>query len=112
MRLEPGAQGRVGRRQHRTVTFDTTGPTNITPPPSPVIQENPDLGPGDVKQVDWAAEGADVLINRIVYQADGKIHFADKFQTHYQPWAAVCEYGPGTKDPEKILKRRELCQGG
>ncbi len=93
----------------RSVTFDTTGPTNITPAPAPVMQENPELREGEIKQVDWAAEGADVTINRIVNR-DGKILFVDKFTTHYEPWQAVCEYGPGTKDPEKALKKAGLCQ--
>ncbi|MCS6993686.1 MAG: VanW family protein [Anaerolineales bacterium] len=93
----------------RTVTYDTTGPINVVPAPPPVIQVNEELNPGEVRQVDWAAEGADVIINRVVMR-DGKIYFVDKFQTHYEPWRAVCEYGPGTEDPEKILRNRNLCQ--
>ncbi len=93
----------------RTVTYETTGPLNIVPAPSPVIQVNEELKEGETKQVDWAADGADVTINRIVMR-DGKIYFADKFQTHYEPWRAVCEYGPGTEEPEKLLKKRNLCQ--
>ncbi|PWH15940.1 MAG: hypothetical protein DDG60_04960 [Anaerolineae bacterium] len=93
----------------RTVTYDTTGPINVTSAPPPVIQVNPELKPGEVRQVDWAADGADVIINRMVMR-DGKIYFVDKFQTHYEPWAAVCEYGPGTEDPEKLLQKRNLCQ--
>lgn len=93
----------------RAVTYDTTGPLNIVPAPPPVIQASDELNEGEVRQVDWAAEGADVTINRVVMR-DGKIYFVDKFQTHYQPWRAVCEYGPGTEDPEKALKKRNLCQ--
>lgn len=93
----------------RTVTYDTTGPLNVAPAPSPVIQVNEELNEGETKQVDWAADGADVTINRIVMR-DGTIYFADKFQTHYEPWRAVCEYGPGTKEPEQLLKKRNLCQ--
>ncbi len=93
----------------RTVTYDTTGPINLVPAPEPVVQVNEELKEGEVKQVDWASEGADVTINRIVMR-DGKIYFVDKFQTHYEPWRAVCEYGPGTEDPEKLLKKQNLCQ--
>ena len=64
-----------------------------------------------IGQVDWAADGADIQVNRIVYDKDGKIHFVDKFQTHYEPWRAVCEYGPGIDDPEKTFKKKGLCQG-
>ena len=93
----------------RSVTYDTTGPLNVIPAPPPVIQVNEELKEGETKQVDWAADGADVIINRVVMR-DGKIYFADKFQTHYEPWRAVCEYGPGTEEPEKLLKKRNLCQ--
>jgi vancomycin resistance protein YoaR len=93
----------------RTVTYETTGPTNVTPAPPPVIQVNEELKEGETKQVDWAADGADVTINRVVMR-DGKIYFVDQFQTHYEPWRAVCEYGPGTDEPEKLLKKRNLCQ--
>lgn len=92
----------------RTVDWNTTGPQNITPPPPPLIQLNEELNPGEFKQVDWAAEGADVIVNRTVYR-DGGIHFVDKFITNYQPWRDICEYGPGLDDPEKIAKRRGLC---
>lgn len=93
----------------RTVTYDTTGPINVVPAPSPVIQVNEELKEGETRQADWAADGADVTINRVVMR-DGKIYFVDKFQTHYEPWRAVCEYGPGTDEPEKLLKKRNLCQ--
>lgn len=93
----------------RTVTYDTSGLLNVVPAPEPVIQVNEELKEGETRQVDWASDGADVIINRLVMR-DGKIYFADKFQTHYEPWRAVCEYGPGTKEPEKLLKKRNQCQ--
>jgi len=93
----------------RTVNWDTTGPQNIVPVPKPVIRENPDFSAGQIKHVDYAAEGADVTVTRVVTR-DGKILFADKFFTQYQPWADVCEYGPGTKNPEKQLKKLGVCQ--
>jgi vancomycin resistance protein YoaR len=93
----------------RTVNWETTGPQNIVPAPDPVIQINPEFSEGEIKHVDYAAQGADVVVNRIVMR-DGKILFADKFVTQYQPWADVCEYGPGTKNPEKQLKKKGLCQ--
>jgi vancomycin resistance protein YoaR len=93
----------------RSVTWETTGPTNIVPAPSPVFEENPDMKAEQVKQVDYAAQGADVNVSRTVW-LNGQIRFADKFQTHYQPWAAVCQYGPGTEDPIKAAKSKDLCQ--
>jgi vancomycin resistance protein YoaR len=93
----------------RTVSWETTGPQNVVPPPDPVIRMNPEFSDGEIKLVDHAAQGADVVVNRIVMR-DGKILFADRFVTQYQPWADVCEYGPGTKDPEKQLKKKGMCQ--
>jgi vancomycin resistance protein YoaR len=92
----------------RSVTWETTGPSNIVPPPSPVFEENPELKAEQIKQIDYPAQGADVNVTRTVWR-DGQIYYSDQFQTHYQPWAAVCEYGPGTEDPKKAAKRKELC---
>jgi vancomycin resistance protein YoaR len=80
----------------RTVDWDTTGPVNIVEPPDTLYRENPDLPKGEVKQVDYQAQGADVTVNRRVYK-DGSLYFEDTFFTHYQPWQAIYEYGPGTE---------------
>jgi vancomycin resistance protein YoaR len=94
----------------RSVQWETTGPTNVVPAPKPVIQLNPEFSQDEIRHVDYAAEGADVTLNRTVLR-DGKILFVDKFFTQYQPWADVCEYGPGTKEPEKLFKKKGWCQG-
>ncbi len=81
----------------RTVDWSTSGLQNVVEPPDTVYEENEELGKGEIEQVDWAVEGADVTITRMVYR-DGQIIIQDQFSTHYEPWATVCEYGPGTKD--------------
>jgi vancomycin resistance protein YoaR len=83
----------------RKVTWDTTGLQNIVPAPDPLYQENPDLAEGEQRQVDYAADGADVTVTRTVTR-DGQVYFKDSFSTHYLPWRAVIEYGPGTKIPK------------
>jgi vancomycin resistance protein YoaR len=83
----------------RSVDWQTTGTKNVVEPPKPRYEENPDLAKGQIKQVDWAADGADVTVTRIVYR-DGEVMFEDTFHTHYEPWQAVYEYGPGTKIPK------------
>ena len=93
----------------RSVTWETTGPTNVLPPTAPVLEENPELKPEQMRQIDYPAQGADVNVTRTVWRA-GEIYFSDNFQTHYQPWSAVCEYGPGTEDPIKAAKNKSLCQ--
>ena len=93
----------------RTVSLQTTGPQNIVQAPPTLFEVNPELGKGVVKQVDWAANGSDVTVTRTVYK-NGAVYFTDTFDTHYQPWQAVCQYGPGTQDPEKKAKEKGLCQ--
>ncbi len=93
----------------RVVTYETTGPQNVIPAPEPSIRLNPEFSKGELRQVDYAADGANVTVTRTVTR-DGKIHFIDKFVTYYQPWRAICEYGPGTEDPEKLAERRGICQ--
>lgn len=93
----------------RTVTYTASGPRNVTPAPPPLLEENPELKKNEIKQVDWAAEGADATIVRTVTK-NGAVYFTDTFATHYEPWQAVCQYGPDTEDPEKLAKKRGLCQ--
>jgi vancomycin resistance protein YoaR len=82
----------------RTVEWDNSGLENITKPPEPLYEENPDLSKGQIKQVDWAVDGADVTVTRQVYR-DGALLYDDVFYTHYVPWQAKYEYGPGTEIP-------------
>jgi vancomycin resistance protein YoaR len=82
----------------RTVKWETTGPQDIVPAPEPLYKENPDLASGEIVQMDWAADGADVTVNRTVYR-NKDIYLQDTIQTHYAPWQAVFEYGPGTDIP-------------
>lgn len=89
----------------RKVEWESSGPQNVVDPPDPVYEENPDLAQGEIKQMDWAAEGADVTVTRTVYK-DGQVWFSDSFITTYQPWADVFQYGPGT-NLSKIIKKKK-----
>jgi vancomycin resistance protein YoaR len=93
----------------RSVTWDTTGPQNRVPAPEAKFEESPDLGKGEMKQVDWAAEGADVYVTRTVMR-DGRLLFNDDFSTHYAPWQAICQYGPGTEHIRSLAREQGLCQ--
>jgi hypothetical protein len=62
-----------------------------------------------MKQVDWAANGADVMVTRTVWR-NGSVLFQDNISTHYEPWQAVCQYGPDSKNPEKLASEKELCR--
>jgi vancomycin resistance protein YoaR len=84
----------------RRVEWTTSGVVNVVPAPDPLYRENPDLASGQIKQVDWAADGADVTVNRTVYRGD-QVYLQDTIYTHYQPWQDVYEYGPGTELPNQ-----------
>ncbi|HSF83509.1 MAG TPA: VanW family protein [Anaerolineales bacterium] len=90
----------------RSVDWDTSGLQNIEEAPEPLYQENPDLDKGEIKQVDWEADGADVTIYRTVYRGE-QVYLQDTFNTHYLPWRAVYEYGPGTKLPKDKRDKNE-----
>lgn len=92
----------------RSVTWETTGPQNVVSAPETVFEENPELKTNELKQVDYAAEGADVTVTRTVWRS-GAIYFTDQFRTHYEPWAAVCQYGPNTEDPRRQARKNSLC---
>ncbi len=96
----------------RTVNWSTTGLENKKDPPDPIYEENSDLAKGEIKQVDWAVDGATVTITRDVFR-DGQKLWQDFFKTKYQPWAAICQYGPDTgnyppenPDPDDPCKRK------
>jgi vancomycin resistance protein YoaR len=93
----------------RSVTWDTTGTTNVVSAPSPLYEVNDELRKNEMKQVDWAANGADVTVTRTVMR-DGAVYFQDEFTTHYQPWQAICQYGPDSKNPEKLANEKNLCR--
>ena len=94
----------------RSVTWETTGPMHTVPAPEPIFEENPELDANEIKQVDYAAEGADVTVTRTVWK-DGLVYFTDRFQTHYEPWAAICQFGPGSDSPKKLARKNNVCLG-
>jgi vancomycin resistance protein YoaR len=93
----------------RSVTWDTSGPTNVVSAPEPLFEENPELGKNEMKQVDWAANGADVNVTRTVWK-NGAVYFQDTVTTHYEPWQAICQYGPDSKNPKKLADEQNLCR--
>jgi hypothetical protein len=63
-----------------------------------LFQEDPSLQPGQRKQVDWAVDGRDVVVKRIIKQ-DGQVVREDRFVSKYQPWQAVFLVGPTASAP-------------
>jgi hypothetical protein len=81
----------------------------VTPAPAPRFDENPDLAQGEIKQVEWPGDGADITVTRVVTR-NGQTLYTDSIPTHYEPWQAVCQYGPGTDNPEALAASLGICQ--
>ncbi len=79
----------------RQVTIEGPVVRNITAPLPTIFEANADLQGGVSQQVDWAAEGADVTIARIIRDTNGNEIERDELFTHYEPWAAVVQVAPG-----------------
>jgi vancomycin resistance protein YoaR len=69
---------------------------NIKRPPPPRYEQVVTLPRGAVKQVDWAKDGMDVTVTRVVTQGEETIH-QDSIVSRYRPWQAVYQVGPGTR---------------
>jgi vancomycin resistance protein YoaR len=67
--------------------------------PEPLYRRNEDLEEGEIEQVDYEADGLDVTVYRTVTR-NGEVLHEDIIKTHYLPWRAIYEYGPGTDLPE------------
>ena len=82
----------------RTVEWSSDR-SNEVKAPKTLYRENEDLPEGKIEQVDWSAKGLDVVVYRTV-RRDGVVLYEDEIKTHYLPWRAIYEYGPGTELPE------------
>jgi len=75
---------------------------NITPPTEDVWEYNENLEEGEIRQIDWAVEGADVTVIRRVYDRNGELMYGEEaFTSHYIPWHNTYQYGPGV-DPDNV----------
>ncbi len=82
----------------RTVDWSSDR-SNEVKAPKTLYRENPDLPEGKLLQVDYSAKGLDVVVYRTV-QRNGEVLYENRIKTHYLPWRAIYEYGPGTELPE------------
>jgi vancomycin resistance protein YoaR len=87
------------RDDGRKVTVGAPDVKNVVPAPNDKYEENPELKQDEIKQVDFKADGADTVVLRKV-ERDGQVLWEDAIRTHYLPWQAVYQYGPGTTLPE------------
>lgn len=84
-----------GTRDGRTVEQGKSVILSKTPAPAEIRQDDPSLPKGMLKQVDFAAEGADVYFKRKVFKDEQILH-DDKFSSKFRPWQAVFLVGTGT----------------
>lgn len=68
---------------------------DIVSAPGNKFEVNNDLKPGEIVQVDYSADGADITIYRNVYNLQGELVTRDYEYTHYLPWQAIFEVAPG-----------------
>ena len=94
----------IGRRIERKITI-----LSETPAKPDIYEFNPDLKQGEIKQVDWAVKGANVLVERWVYNQWDELREYRPIQSNYIPWANIYQYGPGI-DPARFIKPIEAPQ--
>jgi vancomycin resistance protein YoaR len=75
--------------------------SNEVEAPKPLYKENEDLDKGEIEQIDYEADGLDVVVYRTVTRGEEVIH-QDTIKTHYLPWRAIYEFGPGTDLPDDV----------
>jgi vancomycin resistance protein YoaR len=81
----------------KTRTVEMEGPIedNVVPHGPPVYEDDPTLPQGTTKQVEWARDGLDVTLYRIIKEG-GEVVSREEFFSRYQPWQDV--YLVGTKE--------------
>lgn len=84
-----------GTKDGRLVSISTPVVESTTPAPPPEYQDDPTLPVGQIQQVDFSANGADVYFTRTVTK-NGKVIDYDKFTSDYQPWQAIYLRGTQT----------------
>jgi len=84
----------------RTVQW-SSHESNAVDAPKPLYKENPELDKDEIKKIDYEADGLDVVVDRTVTR-DGETIHKDTIKTHYLPWRAIYEFGPGSDLPSNI----------
>lgn len=80
----------------RTVEMEGPFEANVVPHGPDVYREDPTLPKGTTKQIDWAHDGVDVTVYRIVKEGN-KVLWKDTFFSRYKPWQAVYLVGTGER---------------
>ena len=81
--------------KHFQVEIEDAIIRDADPAPEARFIGNPDFQLGEILQIDYAADGADVTVYRNVFDVNGNLQFEDYAFTHYVPWQAIYEVAPG-----------------
>lgn len=84
-----------GTGDGRSVNLEKPIILSQSPAPETLYQDDPTLPKGELKQVDFAAPGANVIFGRTVTK-DGKVIIDEKFASNFRPWQAI--FLRGTKE--------------
>ena len=79
----------------RTVEMEGPFEDNVVVHGEPIYEDDPTLPKGTTKQVEWARNGVDVTLYRIIKEGDEVIS-REEFFSRYKPWQA--RYLVGTKE--------------
>lgn len=76
-----------------SVAVDKLGKiTKIYPHGPKIIRQDPSLIPGQIRQIQFAHNGADVVVQRTITYPNGKVT-TDEIHTSYRPWKAIILVG-------------------
>ncbi len=84
-----------GTKDGREIIINQPVIVSETPASATLYQDDPTLPKGELRQVDFSADGAKVYFTRTV-KKDGKVVLSDKFNSNYRPWQAI--FLRGTKE--------------
>jgi len=89
-----------GTNPGRVVEMDGPFEDNHVAHDPPVYRDDPTLPKGETKQIEWAKDGLDVTVYRIIKE-DGVEVQRETFFSRYRPWQAVYLVGSKTEETEE-----------
>jgi len=79
----------------RVVTIAPADIRNVLPARETIYEVNNEFSAGQIEQVDYSAEGADVTVERVITDMSGNEISRDSIYTRYLPWGAIYQVAPG-----------------
>ncbi|OGO06716.1 MAG: hypothetical protein A2Y73_02895 [Chloroflexi bacterium RBG_13_56_8] len=86
-----------GKSPGREVSLEGPVTSNVVEPEEPIMEQDPSLAPGSRVQVEWAHDGLDVVLYRVI-EKDGVVLANEQLFSRYVPWPARFRVGPSEGD--------------